>query len=162
MAFFGEGFSYTESKVSLDNGVHQAKIINVEGVQNDYGKHLEVTLEMDGQAQSYPNSFWIFERPTEGMTTRAGKEFTAEQRQHMWDAEYTKFFISFGIEAQKENPFQNFKKWIGHTGAVTVQQQKTRPDYKEVIPYAKTIKEEPPKPAPAPASTDSFPEDIPF
>lgn len=169
MGFFGEGFTRTESGISLECGVHKAKIIDIKGVQNDYGKHLEVKLEMDGFAQSYPNSFRIYERPTEGLTSRAGKTFTAEQRQHMWDAEQTKFFDSFLIDCKNTNPFQNFKSWIGKSGFVTVQVQKSNPDYKEIIPYQKTVKQDPQKqneqPAPAEATKtgpDGFPEDFPF
>lgn len=163
MGFFGEGFSYTKSGVSLENGVHRAKIVEVKGVQNDYGKHLEVKCELDGLPLAYPNTFRIYERPTEGMTTKAGKTFTAEQRQHMWDAEQSKFFDSFAIPTDGDNPFKNFNKWVGKEGAVTVQNQKSNPDYKEIVPYAKTVKEEPkPAPASAPSSSGSFPEDIPF
>lgn len=161
---FGAGFSRRDSGVSLELGLHNAKIIDVVGVQNDYGKHLEIKCEMDGQELSYPNTFRIYDRPTEGMTTKAGKTFTAEQRQHMWDAEQTKFFDAFKIPTEP-NPFANFKSWIGKTGTVTVQVQKSNPDYREIIPYAKTTVNKPEtKPAPAataPAS-DGFPEDIPF
>lgn len=166
MGFFGEGFTRTESGISLECGQHQGKIIDVKGVQNDYGKHLEIKLEMDGQPQSYPNTFRIYDRPTEGMTSKAGKTFTAEQRQHMWDAEQTKFFDAFQIPTNGANPFQNFKSWIGKTGTVTVQVQKSNPDYREIVPYAKAVKQEPPKPAPVetpkPEGSDGFPEDIPF
>lgn len=168
MAFFGEGFTRRTSGVSLECGLHTGKIIEIKPVQNDYGKHLEIKLEVDGEPLTYPNTFRIYERPTTDMTTKAGKTFTAEQRQHMWDAEQTKFFDSFHIPTEP-NPFQNFKSWVGKSGVITVQVQKSNPDYREILPYEKKQQNKPesePKPAPVEntptTGADGFSEDIPF
>lgn len=157
MNSFGFGYQPVDS-FQLQDGTYEAKITKVEkNVTSQGKKYVTVFFCIGGNDKSTPNRWMSFDRPTEGFGM-----FTVEQAQHMWDSTMTKFFDSFKI------PRGNFdtNAWVGHSGEVTVRQQKKDNRYKEIVPYAmqKTSGQKTPEVKETPVETPAseFPEDIVF
>lgn len=151
---FGAGFKHMDSNESLSDGNYRAKIVSAELKKGSYGDYIQGTIEVDGK-QVYPNLFFIKDAPTSGFGN-----VSKEQAHEMWCKNMTKFFASFGITEGDFEP----SHWIGKEGDITVQQQKNKPEYKEIVMWKKTPAKTEQKAGPSPKAEggEQFAEDIPF
>lgn len=155
---FGAGFMHTESNEQLADGNYEAKIITAEIKNGSYGDYIQGTLEVNGRKDVYPNVFFLNDSPKSDFGS-----VTAEQALKMWNQNMTKFFASFGITEGDFDP----SHWIGKKGTVTVQVQKKKPEYKEIVmwkkePYKPQANQSQPSQTTSEASGEKFAEDIPF
>lgn len=151
---FGQGFKHVDSIEQLADGNYRMKIVSAELKKGSYGDYIQGTLAMEGKTV-YPNLFFIKDAPTQGFGT-----VTKEQAHENWCKNMTKFFASFGITEGDFEP----SHWIGKEGEVTVQVQKNKPEYKEIVMWKKQPAKIEKKSEPGTQATggESFSEDIPF
>lgn len=151
---FGQGFKHMDSNEALADGNYKAKIVSAELKNGSYGDYIQGTIEVDGK-QVYPNLFFIKDAPKSGFGS-----VTLEQAHEMWCKNMTRFFASFGIAEGDFDPAH----WIGKEGEITVQPQKNKPEYKEIVMWKKTPAKTEKKAEPATSSEggEQFAEDIPF
>lgn len=151
---FGQGFKHVDSTEALADGNYKAKIVSAELKNGSYGDYIQGTIEVDGK-QVYPNLFFIKDAPKSGLGN-----VTLEEAHEKWCKIMTKFFASFGITEGDFDP----NHWIGKEGEITVQPQKNKPEYKEIVMWKKTPAktEQKTEPAHQTEGGEQFAEDIPF
>jgi hypothetical protein len=140
----------------LEVGNYKAKITKAEIKSGNYGDYIQAEVEVEGHPNCNPHIFLLNDRPDKGFGS-----LTVEQAQKMWDRNMTSFFASFGITEGDFEPAH----WVNKVGEITVQQQKKKPQYNEIVPY-KTKPREAAEKKPVETHTDtnnadSFPEDVP-
>ncbi|MCQ2587954.1 MAG: hypothetical protein MJ174_07550 [Treponema sp.] len=155
---FGEGFKHTDSAEYLEDGNYTAKIIKAEIVKGSYGDYVQAEVEVEGHPGCNPHIFLLNDSPKS-----AYGSLSLEDAMNIWNKNMTKFFKNFSLQ---EN--FNVASWIGHSGTITVRQQKKNPQYKEIVPYvvttkSKNVSDGKTNAAATPSSTASdFPEDMIF
>ena len=153
---FGNGWKHEDSSEMLEVGNYKAKITKAEIKSGNYGDYIQAEVEVEGHPNCNPHIFLLNDRPDKGFGS-----LTVEQAQKMWDRNMTSFFASFGITEGDFEPAH----WVNKVGEITVQQQKKKPEYSELVPYKMKIKKSAEK-KPVETHTDSnnadnFPEDVP-
>lgn len=123
---FGEGFEHMDSFEQLQDGQYEAKIKTAEIKSGNYGEQLILTVEVIGHAGAKPDTIYISDSPKSGFGN-----MSHEQAIEMWNRNMTKIFKNFEIA---EGDF-DCSHWVGKTGVITVQAQKKKPQYKEIVPY---------------------------
>ena len=152
---FGNGWKHEDSSEMLEVGNYKAKIVKAEIKNGNYGQYIQAEVEVEGHPNCNPHIFLLNDRPTSGFGS-----MTAEQAQKMWDRNMTSFFASFAITEGDFEPAH----WIGKVGEITVQQQKKKPQYNEIVPYKTKPRKAEKKEVTTHTDTnnaDNFPEDVP-
>ena len=122
---FGQGFTHMESN-QLADGKYEATIKTAEIKDGTYGQQLILTVDIDSHPNAMPNTIYINDVPTSGFGS-----LTLEQAVKLWNINMTKTFANFGIKEGDFDPYH----WVGKKGIVTVQPQRKKPQYKELLPY---------------------------
>lgn len=167
---FGDNYRPVYEAPTLADGNYKAQIVKSEmGEYSSGDEYVKVTVQIAGKPGYNPNTIWLSSTPALGAMKANGNPVTQDDVDRN-NRQLTTFFLCFGI---KEGDF-DLSHWKGKTGNVKVapQYDKNEPDkkskqYKQIWPMkpeqaATTEQPKTQTASSAPASSDAFPEDIPF